>query len=248
MDSFIPDSSTWIFDEPGWDSWHGQDASTSTSRLLVLEGPPGAGKSHLAASVYDRLAERSKQSVATCVVHFYFREAAQDMNYLSNAVSWTVIQIADQDANLCEKINIEIQREDIDYWDGSDWQQTWKRLIKPFFGGQNAQRLQIVWDGLDELERDQRGHLVECLKTMTQGDDLKISIFCTTRPILREPLRELGASIVQATKEKQLPDMRILIWKHLDNDSGLRKFSRYTKQRVSTALEEHADGRQIRWY
>lgn len=261
MDSFIPETSTWVFDDPVWEAWVSQEPGKEAPRILAVSGPPGAGKSHLAASAYDQLIKRAEQDSSsgssTCVVQFYFREMIKDLNEFHNAINWMVIQIAEQNAALCERICVEIQREDLDL-DTWSWEDIWNHLIKPLFSvsatsasssllsSKSPTRLQVVWDGLDELEPDpnEKDELIQFWTSIKEAtDDLNVTFFCTTRPTLDETLKGAGAHIISVTKEKQLPDLKVLIWNHLNNDSGLRKFSKYMKQRISSTLEEKSDGK-----
>ncbi|KAI1626267.1 hypothetical protein EDD37DRAFT_607841 [Exophiala viscosa] len=203
--SFIPGTCTWLFDEPEWEAWNGR-----TSRILAVEGPPGAGKSHLAACAYDHLVELARSDPNTCVTHFYFREGVSDLNFFHHAINWTIIQLAEQNTSLCDRINAELEREDIDDWNPLDWRQMWDQLVRPWFSGASPARLQIVWDGLDELEETAQDELLQCF------------------------------SLIQGSTDLNLADMKTLIWNHLNNDAGLRKFSRYTKERVSNTFEEKA--------
>ncbi|KIX01404.1 uncharacterized protein Z518_09130 [Rhinocladiella mackenziei CBS 650.93] len=238
-DNFIDETCTWIFDEPIWDPWLVQGKGKAAPRILTIEGPPGAGKSYLAVSAYDQLIKLADSN--TCVTKFYFRESPKDLGQFCNAINWVVIQIAEQNAVLCEKINIEIGREDLDL-DTWVWEDIWTDLVKPLFSGSSQARLQIVWDGLDELQGEEREKLLQFFSEFKDTTDLNITFLCTTRPDLSLQLKKIGSESIAVTKEKQLSDMKLLIWSHLNNDSGLRKFSRYVKQRISSTIEEKADG------
>ncbi|EKG11466.1 hypothetical protein MPH_11481 [Macrophomina phaseolina MS6] len=240
-DTFIPDMSTWIFEEEAWNDWLAQENEKSASKLLCISGPPGAGKSHLAVSAHDRLVQLADRGgdASDCVVQFYFRETNDDTCYFLYAIHWITIQIAEQNARLCEKINIELAREDTEL-DVDDWQDVWNKLVKPLFSGTSGARLQIVFDGLDELAPDEHAVAYQFLELIKEPE-LNITVLCTTRPALVSKLEGLGSKTVQITKEKQLSDLKTLIWHHLNNDAGLKRLSRYMKQRISSRLEEKGD-------
>lgn len=242
-ENFIPETCTWIFDEPLWNSWIAQEQGKNSPRILAISGPPGSGKSHLAVSAYDQLVKLAGHDPGnnTCVAHFYFRETINNLAEFHYAIFWVVIQIAEQNDLLCEKICAEIQREDIDY-DSWGWFDVWNKMVKPMFSGPTKARLQILWDGLDELLYEQKEELLKFLSVLKDDTESNITFLCTTRPILAEQLKNAGAESIEVTKEKQLPDLKALIWGHLNNDSGLRKFNKYMKQRISSTLEEKADG------
>lgn len=242
-DSLIPETCSWIFDEPTWAEWVAQEKEKNTPRILVLSGPPGAGKSHLAACAHDQLVKLAERDAGsnTCVAHFYFREATDGLNAFHNAINWITVQIAEQNAALCERINVEMARDDIEFYT-SEWEDIWGKFVKPLFCGSSTARLQIVLDGMDELVLDSESKMaLEFLQLVKETADLNVSILCTTRSSMIPKLEGLAAGSIAVTKEKQLADMKALIWSHLNNDSRLRKLSRYIKQRISSKLEEKAD-------
>lgn len=247
-ESLIPEMSRWVFDEEQWASWLAQSKEQESSKLLYIAGPPGSGKSHIAVTVYERLAQLADQDPDrnTCVVNFYFRETRDETRCFYYAINWLVIQMAERNSHLCEKINVELSREDSDIVQ-DDWKDIWKKVIAPLFEPSSKSRLQIVFDGLDELAPDgvQQPAGLEFLKTVAESD-LNISVLCTTRSTstrstFPKQMDEIGSKSIQITKEKQVLDYKTLIWHHLDHWPELKKLSQYMRQRVSSTLEEKAD-------
>ncbi|KAJ7788151.1 hypothetical protein B0H14DRAFT_2628538 [Mycena olivaceomarginata] len=97
-------------------------------------------------------------------------------------------------------------------------------------------------DCVDELEKRSMENFIRYLHLIQSNPELKISTLCTTRPSILPVLEGFYSTSIAIVKEKQLPDLKALIWHHLTTDSGLRKLSRYMKQTISSTLEEKASG------
>ncbi|KAI9682769.1 MAG: hypothetical protein M1822_006259 [Bathelium mastoideum] len=241
-DSYVADTCTWMFDEPAWNSWSTSSDAESHQSLLIISGAAGMGKSHLATVAYDHLIQSagSGHESSTCVVHFYFRETEYELKTFAYAICWIVIQIAEQNLALCEKLNVEISREDLDI-DFDDWRNIWNNLLARLFEAENGSRLQIIFDGIDELDDDEREHFLDFLKMIKDKTKLNVRIVCTTRPDVLPTVDGLSQATIDVEKEKVLPDLKALIWSRLDTLDRLRKFSRYVKQKIAEVLQERAD-------
>lgn len=241
-DSFIADASIWPSQEPEWAAWISQNANgtgQSSGRILTISGPGGTGKSHLAVAAHDHLVKLADQDANgnICVAHYYFRETTPGLDALIYAIKWIAVQISEQSSSLCEKINAEIGRDDLDTyeWSFQDW---WDNLVGPLFSTSTGKSLYVVWDGLDELNAEEQGKAIGFFKKIQGATDLSIRFLCTNRPQTGAKLTELGATTISITPEKQISDLKALIWYHLNGDSALRKLSRYMKQRIATTLED----------
>lgn len=247
-ESLIPEMSTWVFDEPAWAAWVGENREKETSKLLYIAGPPGAGKSHIAVTAHDRLVQSAERDTdrKTCVTQFYFRETRNETRSFYQAMNWLIIQVAEWNDHLCERINAETSREDLEL-NVNDWKDIWTKVLAPLFPKDSPFRLQIVLDGLDELAPDgiQRVAAHEFFKLIAESE-LNVTLLCTTRSTstqstFPEQLNKLGSGSITITKEKQMSDLKTLVWHHLDNDVGLKKLSQYMRQRIASTLEEKAD-------
>jgi hypothetical protein len=239
VDSLIPGTNEWIFEEPAWLDWCKQE--TGSERILWITGPAGTGKSHIAASIYNHL--RTSSDAETCVVHFWFRETIVAFNSFENVLNWLVIEAAEQNDTLCERINALISRDDVDI-DYDSWEDILEKVLRPLFSGPTNPRMQIVLDGLDELDTWRGGgvrakRMEPFFKAVNSTPDLNISLVCTSRPHL---WKAPNPGTIVLTKENQLPDMKSLIWNHLNTDEGLRSLSRRGKESIANTLEEGVDG------
>lgn len=235
-DTIIPDTCNWVFEEPEWEQWH---ASEDPSPVLAISGDPGVGKSHIGASVYDKLLNEVQTNAdkTLCAAHFYFREQASDLHTFGNAINIIIIQVVEQNEQICEMVLAEISKDefDVDFRDSED---VFRKLLVPSFRKDSKYHLNLMLDGIDELEDFE--NLVTVLEII-QSEELRISVVVTSRP---ERVKEISDAVpttsILVNKEKQKLDLRELIWNRLNSLSSLRTFGRYVKQRVADKLEEHS--------
>ncbi|KAJ0377200.1 hypothetical protein COL26b_004642 [Colletotrichum chrysophilum] len=235
-ETLLPDFCNWVFSEPSWNDWLAMKEGERP--VLAITGQPGIGKSHLAVALYDKLEERAREDETghTCVVHFYFREEDDVFcSFLSCMVS-IVIQIAETSNAACEKLKAQLARDDINI-NNRLWQHLAIFLLKPLFEQNSKFNLFIVLDGLDEM-RDLNA-FKEFLSMFVTEKRLRMSLVVTSRPERLEDFpKDIRLLQIEATKDKQRQDFKVLIWHRINSLGCLKKFSRYVKQRVAVAVEE----------
>ncbi|KAF5003633.1 hypothetical protein FDECE_9839 [Fusarium decemcellulare] len=234
QETIVKDTCTWVFGEPQWDEWLAKKEA-----LLAITGHPGSGKSHIGATVYEKLLQRARDdsSKHTCAAHFYFREESQSLSIFLNAVSTIINQVVEQSATVCELINTEWLKDDVDI-DTWNWDDLTRKLLAPAFRKGSKNQLYVMLDGIDELKDFET--FVEFLKVIKE-QELRISIVITSRPSVLPKISEAVPVInLEVEKKKQLQDLQELVWNRLNSLSNLRTFSRYVKQRVADKVEEFA--------
>ncbi|KAF0318622.1 NACHT and TPR domain-containing protein [Colletotrichum asianum] len=235
-ETLLPDFCNWVFSEPSWNDW--LVMKDGERPVLAITGQPGIGKSHLAVALYDKLEERAREDETghTCVVHFYFREEDDVFcSFLSCMVS-IVIQIAETSNAACEKLKAQLARDDINI-NNRLWQHLAIFLLKPLFEQNSKFNLFVVLDGLDEI-RDWNA-FKEFLSMFVTEKRLRMSLVVTSRPERLEDFpKDIRLLEIEATKDKQRQDFKVLIWHRINSLGCLKKFSRYVKQRVAVAVEE----------
>ncbi|KAH6665285.1 hypothetical protein F5X68DRAFT_250052 [Plectosphaerella plurivora] len=235
-ETLIPDTCSWVFAEPEWETW--LNTPNGARPVLAVTAQPGAGKSHIAASIRDRLAQVAREDEAqrSCVAHFYFREQELAYSIFVSGIVTAVNQIAETNGAICERFSAQIARDDVEM-DVYKWQDIVKHLLSTVFGPDSKNHLFLVLDGLDEM-RDFKS-FEEFLSEWIVKEKLRISLAVTSRPSRLESLpADMPIVRIEATKEKQKDDLKTLIWHQINSHNNLRRFSRYVKQRIADTIQE----------
>lgn len=241
-ETMVEETCTWVFSEPEWNEWRGPEKN----RLLAITGEAGTGKSHIGATIYDRLLKEARQDTAnrTCVAHFYFREQHEYLSIFLYGVATVINQVVEQSSPICELINNEYIKDEVEVniW---EWKELVHKLLAPAFRKESKNRLFLMFDGVDELKS--LTELTEFLKII-KDEGLRISVVLTGRSrILAGVSETLETLNITVNKEKQLQDLKALVWNRLSTLESLRTFSRYVKQRIADAVEETSPSRFINY-
>ncbi|KAK2739310.1 NACHT and TPR domain-containing protein [Colletotrichum kahawae] len=240
QETIVPDTCAWAFREPEWERWlHQQDPPNT---VLAITGSPGMGKSHLAFSVYQALKSEEvakDSSRRTCVAQFYFREQDESLSSFTNGVISVINQVAEQSPELCEAMYAEIVRDESQIDRGSS-DDLLRKLLGVAFGTDSKGRLFLVFDGIDEIADKDLALFEQFGKTIEEGA-LRISMVYTARSGISVQESSSNPPLkVHITREKQMDDLRTIIWARINSLGALRRFSRYVQQRIADKTEEIA--------
>lgn len=229
-ETLVEDTCAWVFSEPQWDEWMKNEVESQP--LLAITGEPGMGKSHIAATVFDKLWKHASEDPdkLTCAASFYFREQHQSLSKFINAIVTVINQVVEQSAPLCELINAQYQKDDIsiDIW---KWEDLVSYLLGPAFCKGSKYHLYLVLDGVDELSSID---LFTAFLKMVKEQGLRISLVLSARSEILPKISEHDSVLeIMLNKEKQMFDIKSLAWNRLNSLGNLRKFSRYVKQRIA---------------
>ncbi|KAF7563389.1 hypothetical protein G7046_g719 [Stylonectria norvegica] len=236
-ETMVKDTCSWVSSEPLWEEWLSQEGDSRA--LLAITGQPGTGKSHIGATIFDKLFKIAAEDTTkrTCATHFYFREQHKSLSGFIYAVITIVNQVVEQSSPLCELINTEYLKDEvaIDVW---VWRDLVQHLLGSAFKKGSTSRLFVVFDGIDEL--DTLSDFTDFLKIIEE-EGLRISVVFTSRPEVLPPVSEIAPVLeLQVTKDKQLQDLKALVWNRMNTLAALRRFGRYIKQRIADKVEAAA--------
>ncbi|RSL71944.1 hypothetical protein CEP54_001048 [Fusarium duplospermum] len=247
-ETMVPGTCSWFFAEKAWVDWLSSQQDETRSQVLSVIGGPGTGKGHLAAAIYDHLHSRFRGGPDgnddNCVAHFYFRGGRESLPDLNDAVASVVYQVCEQSTSACGIIyrNLCCRKFGHDEVDVTEWKSLLDELLAPVFDSGSKRRLFIIFDHFDDLLGDDINSFIEFLDNV-EDRGLRIHVCFTSQPfVTRVDGEEIEPSYLKVVmdKQKQLPDIKALAWDRVNGLDGLKKFSRYVKQRITEKVEEVA--------
>jgi hypothetical protein len=239
-ETMIQETCTWVFSELEWNQWWDQEKNS----LLAITGEPGFGKSHIGVTIYDRLLEEAQRDTTnrTCAAHFYFREQNEYLSSFLYGVATIINQVVEQSSPICDLINKEYIKDEVEVnvW---VWKELVQKLLAPAFRKESKNCLFVMFDGVDELSS--LTELKEFLNIITD-EGLRISVVLTGRTKSVAGISETIETLnITVNKERQLQDLKALVWNRLTTMDSLRSFSRYVKQRIADVVEETSPSKFI---
>lgn len=163
----------WLYNSAKFETWR----TATRSICLCCYGIPGSGKSILAASLIDRLLERSVPTPKMLVVYHYCDYSDTASLVPVNIVASLVKQILER---------IPISRFDENF--SCPFQDEGPRISFDDAVKYLLQLLEDFWvtgvviDGLDELGRDDQRQILQMIDDLLKSSKLCVRVFITSRP------------------------------------------------------------------
>jgi hypothetical protein len=219
---------TWLLDEPQFQSWK----TGATNPILWIRGSAGVGKTFLAETVITNLEQSLKDRHSSS--YFFFHEEQGVLTSWDNAVFALSAQIAEKDSNYCERMAIEVAK---------DEEETgrWSRCFSTKFSQkEDGAHAYLILDGIDEMKPPDRVKMCKNLDEVTK-DGLNIHVLLLSRPNTPE-VEALQTSIIDLTKEKLSRDIQKVIVIGCRTLPRLKKFRRPAKAAIFKKIRARADG------
>ncbi|KAI5857243.1 hypothetical protein BZA05DRAFT_332021, partial [Tricharina praecox] len=164
----------WLFRKREYSDWR----SSSVSKLLLLRGIPGAGKTYIASRVIDSFRDSTPERLA----YFYCNRAEENRRHPESILNTLVQQLTQtfEDNTLLKPV-VDL------YEDRTKKGQTSSRLCLSESQELLVQltdiypRTTICIDALDEVEKGVRLHLLKALRYVVERSKNLVKIFATTR-------------------------------------------------------------------
>ncbi|KAH7128114.1 hypothetical protein B0J11DRAFT_504607 [Dendryphion nanum] len=233
-DSFVDRTGEWLGSDPIFQQW-----IDGKNPLLWIRGPEGIGKSFLSHASLQIL--RSREESHASYAYFCFKEDFACLQSAQCAIACAAIQVAETNTRYAEQIAAKLKEDENNRYEIS----TWRRFFLAPFGSGNPtdshEKLYLVLDGLDESS-DQQIEVVREFLEELKNEKSRVHVLLTSRSDKSVGLEKLDPLIIEASKARMLPDIKILIWSRLQTLARLRKFSHAAKKIIRRKVAQQADG------
>lgn len=124
-------------------------------------------------------------------------------------IRWCALQVAKGDARYCESVLRDFRQDALQSTDEAvDIEKGWFQLIERTNSADTKQRLILVLDGIDEVEEDHFGKLLDILSRAKDQKEHKIQIIATCDSEEKLELPNISEWRIDLTKEKIRDDIR----------------------------------------
>ncbi|KAH8805481.1 hypothetical protein F5884DRAFT_860088 [Xylogone sp. PMI_703] len=237
----------WISDQALFERWVSQD-----TKLLLLIGAAGAGKSHVVAKVVDILKERFGTplygDMSTPLIAYFFCRTLNNKKTLLGGLKSMIGQLALLDVKYANELSVLWSRRHTfeDSQPTISW--LWHNLLTMSTALAKRRCIFLVIDGLDECDLAERQELLtsaydHCAKTTGPI----IHILCSGRPevkadmtqIMDNHLSTLEVPTIEISWQTKA-DIRMLIEKRMARVKFYR--DRKLRSRVQNSISDNANG------
>jgi hypothetical protein len=240
LGNLTPGTATWILQNRTFTEWlQGKTA------ILFVCGGPGTGKSHLSTKVIDYLRKIPQEASQrqNRVGYYYFKDGEKSTRSVLTALCGIVYQIAAEDeiyrmhaTQICDRSpNFAM----------ATCGTVWNDFLAAEHGATCDKQLFLVFDGIDEAERDEFADFLKLLSTSVL-QSIRVQILLVGRPemdsVIRERYVELPFDTIEVSSKVNIDDVRKFSQSRYDEFIKVPKTLKGLRHKVTETLTEKADG------
>jgi len=238
----------WISDQVSFQSW-----VSGTTKLLLLVGAAGSGKSHVLAKAIDILDERfgkpRRGDASTPLIAFLFCRTPNKKQTLLNGLKSMIGQLGHLDDAYAKELSTLWERQQAHSKDSAptiSW--LWHNLLSSSQALCKRMCIFLVVDGLDECEpAERREFLDSAYAYCTRESKPVIRLFCSGRPevktdmtqIMNEHISSLDVPTIEISWQT-VNDINMLIERKMTRVKFFR--DKQLRAKVQTAISSDAKG------
>lgn len=235
----VPGTCGWIFTCPAFVHW--RETRKSDSRILLLHGPPGSGKSVLASHIISHISE--SEDPDTVCIYSYCRHDDEEKRNLVGTIRTAIYDLTEHIETYADAVHLFREKGEILREDMESIRFIWRKILL----GQLKDckfKGEITWviDGLDESNASQRTEFLKYLTDIRFSKiNLKILIVSRYNEEILDILESGGAGIVEIDTANVGSDVRKVIHYNLQRSQrlcglGIVELVRTKMQKLSEGL------------
>ena len=241
---WIEGTGEWVLHDPQFREWN--SVGDGRSRIFSIHGPPGSGKSVLAAHLISTFTQQSGDSANgaeqdVCVYSFcrHNDDRKQDMKAILRTV---IFDLADRIETYGQVLRDFFKAGAVTASDMNLMGFLWRKLlVRQMECSKFSGTIRWVIDGIDESDQDQLAEFLSYLPEIRHSDlCFKVVIVGRYDEATHTKLRAMGCKSIEVNAQTNLADIRTVI-RHYIHSSELLS-SPHISAEVTSWLESHACG------
>lgn len=223
----------WIVDDPQFLYWN--NTHEPRSRVLLIHGTPGSGKSVLAA----RMVYHVSNNTNLCIYSFCRYKDRQDLKAILRTAIFQVAEQHEEYGNQLQRLRgmHEFNADDLE-----SLKYLWQNvLIRQLERISFSRPIKWIIDGLDEMNAEQRIVFLKYLADLEYTKlDLKILVLSRYTGDIELKLKDIGSGFIELNEERIFADIRAFIHHKVQNSESLSM--PHIGDKLISHLETHCHG------
>lgn len=233
-----PGTADWVLRDEAFIQWN--ESCDTESRILLIHGPPGSGKSVLAASIINALMDTDCGD-NICVYSFIRHDDANKRD-LRATMRTLIFELTERIVVYNDVLRQSYERGEFASEELESIHHLWQSLfIRKLEKCNFVGSVKWVIDGLDESNASQRSTFLEYFADLRYlKRNLKILVVSRYNAEVVEKLKSAGSAIIEITEERTNADIRAVISRNIQCSELLT--AAHIVNELTSSLEAKAHG------
>lgn len=249
---FVPNTFSWVKKDPKYKDW----SKGQSSPFLFISGSSGAGKTFFTYKCHNLIQETIMSSPSmsetnqlrqnTSVACFLFEPGKEDSQSFENVLATIILQIAEQDAKLCDSTARELEKASLAEKDQTI-QFLWDNLILKKFEktSETSRLIYILLDGLEQMDDYDLNTMLRLFQAL-DGDKISIRIMMTGPPEMHKKIELKSLSKIDLNpKTKSEGDIGKIVDHRIQHSDHLRSLGTAVHDKIRDKAKSWTRGMSL---